>query len=152
MGNANACGSGYEYSISPNTNSFLTFTSPTLTGQTNNFADVGSYTINLTIKLYPYHIRTNSFVVKVECILQAPVCTTTSVTVEIGIDIQPFDIPFTQPQSCGVSATLTSNPSGQEFWLSLSSNTASGGNIQINTATLSQVRTYSLTLINTYET
>ena len=30
--NANACGLGYEYSISPTTNSFLTFTSPTLTG------------------------------------------------------------------------------------------------------------------------
>jgi len=32
IGNPGACGTVYEYSISPTTHSFLTFTSPTLTG------------------------------------------------------------------------------------------------------------------------
>jgi len=150
-GNPSLCGTNYSWSYTP-TKAFLTFGgTSTLTAQSLSTTDIGTFTINVNVDLYPYDRCTIAFTLVVDCLIDPPVYVPTDVTLEIGINAQPFDIAFSQTNSCGVSATMTSAPSGLS-WLSLVSNTASGGTLRINGATIAAKGVYIITITNTLNT
>jgi hypothetical protein len=69
---------------------------------------------------------------------------------EIGINVQPIDVPFTQAapsQSCQALATITSTAPVTTIF-SVTSNTLSGGNVTITGATLLEIGIYTITLSN----
>ena len=141
------CGS-YTASYSP-TKTFLAVSGLTLTGQSLSLGDIGTYSITVIVDLPQYARKSTTFTLTVTCTPVAPTVAVSTVTLEIGVDTQPFSIDFTQSLSCGVSATLSSTPTSPT-WLSLNGINSSGGKVLINGATLASVGTYALSLTNTY--
>jgi hypothetical protein len=139
------------YTFSP-VYSFLSAASDTLTLSTANPGDVGVYTVTATIKLANYPMVPEiikTFQVTINCVVQTlsfnannPV---SNQVIQIGIDTQPFSIPYsvTKFPLCTQTPTFTLNPS-----LSFLSNSPTGdsGNIIINGALPVNRGTYNLML------
>ena len=70
-----------------------------------------------------------------------------STTVRVGIDSQPFTIPFTVTQvpACGKTVSFSHTPTTPAF-VTLTSLTATGGNVQVTGATIANHNTYSFVL------
>ena len=121
--------------------------------QTSSVSDVKNYDMSLTVSLTSYSgvaSITKNFVVTITCEVQTLIFSTAppnSTILKVGIDIQPSNIPFeiSQTPACGNTATFTMSPT--QTFISLSTLTSStGGNVQINGATLLHVETYQNTL------
>ena len=71
-------------------------------------------------------------------------------TVQVGIDAQPVTISFavTQAPECLKTIAFTHTPTPPTF-VTLSSITATGGNVEVNGATIADHNTYSLVLTAT---
>ena len=124
---------------------------------TSIVADVGEYTVYLTVSLTDYPgitSITKSIVVKITCEVQTIIFATAptgTTIILVGIDIQPFIIAFatTQTPACGKTVTFSLSPS--RSFLTLQSLAALGGNVQVNEATIADHATYSQTLTATVD-
>jgi hypothetical protein len=140
--NAALCGTTYTQAVSP-TNAIWTFSGSTFTATSTSFSEIGIYTITVSAKLAPYDLQDFTFVLTVTCNMTAPVFSASSFTVDYCWE-QPYTIPFTQPNSCGKTATK-SNPGA---WLTMPSSTTTGGSLLVSGATLLNLGTFTVTLTN----
>lgn len=145
---ATGCGSAWLFALVNPTSyalvaapPYLTFSGSVLSGEaTSPTATTGAlYSYRLRLDLDPYDREySNAFNIKVSCTLKAPVIPSTIFSIEIGVDTQPLVIPFTQPFSCGVLATMTTVcsvncstpnniPSTMPTWSQMKTNTVTGG-------------------------
>ena len=110
-----------DYSFSPTYSSFLTYFSTgsnTMRLETNNVADVGVYTIVVTVFLLDYPLVpsiTKTVNITIYCKVlnfsfNFTIAWTT--TLKVGIDTQPMLIPFTvfQSPACGHTVTIVYKP------------------------------------------
>ena len=99
--NPSLCGSR-TYTFSPAyANAFLTITGTTMSLATLSVGDVGIHNVDLIIKLTDYYPSvpsiTKNFNVTITCVVQTlafSLSTAVSTTMLIGINFQPFTIPF----------------------------------------------------------
>ena len=110
-GDVNYCGTR-SYTLSP-IKSFLTISDPTMTLSTNLVADIGSYSMTLSFSLtnYPAITYTKTFTATVTCAVttlaySAPLIAA-STTIQVGIDVQPYLIPFATTRTPDCPNTVT---------------------------------------------
>ena len=144
------------YTILP-TYPFLTISGTTLILTTSFESDVGVYSVDVTISLTNYPMVasiTKTISITITCEVLALNFTSSpaaSTTVQVGIDSQPLNIAFTSTQTpaCGNSVNFVMTPS--LTFLSLQNLTATGGNVQVNGATIANHATYTQTLTATVD-
>jgi hypothetical protein len=117
-------------------------------------ADIGTYQMYVYVDNSPDRRNIVPFTLIVQCTIEAPVISTASpVVYEIGVNIQPLYIPYSQTlatDTCLIAGTLTTAPAATFF--SLTSNSSQGGQITTNGAVLANIGTYVLTITNTTPT
>lgn len=105
VGNANYCGAN-TYTFAP-TKTFLSVSGSSISVETSNFADIGVYTVAVTVLNYSgVPSITKNLTITISCFvfgiafITAPAAST---TLQIGIDVQPMVIPFliNQTPACG---------------------------------------------------
>ena len=144
----NYCGPNV-YTFSPPL-AFLTLVGDTLTGATLNSGDISSTLVTVTVSLqdYPAIVITKTLTVNVvsNCVLTGALFNASSYTLNLGIDIQPYKIPFTQ--NCGTNPVLESNGASFVKIVNLSQ---TEGNLVVSGASNADIKTYSFTLTSTFE-
>ena len=122
--------------LSP-TKTFLTISDPTMTLTTSSVADIGSYSMTLTIILtdYPTITITKTFTATVTCSVttlaySAPLIAA-STTIQIGIDAQPYLISFatTRTPDCPNAVTFSFTTNTIPTLITIPSPAATSGTI-----------------------
>ena len=122
------------YSLSP-IHSFLTISGSTISLATASVGDVGSFNVALTVSLASYAgitSITKNFVVTITCEVQNLTFSTApaSITLQVGIDTQPFNIAYVISQTPACANVVTFSLSPTSTFLSLSTLTSTtGGNV-----------------------
>ena len=122
--------------------------------QTNNSADIGSYTVSLTVSLTDYAAIasiTKFFQITITCGVKtlgfvAPLIPNLT-TLLVGIDSQPLTVPFLTSQfpNCGNTVSFVLTPNTNPF-MTLTTSTIQSGQWTVDNATISQHNTYTYTL------
>lgn len=134
-----ACGPRI-YTISPSL-SFVSITNNILTASPTLPANAGTYSVSVTVKLQDYPTvpaMTKTFTLTVTCSVLSlgfAASTPSTKTLQLGIDAQPFNIPYAVTKSplCPQSPTFTMTPTNLT-WLTKTSS-GDGGNVVVNGAT-----------------
>ena len=111
-----------NYTLTPSF-AFLTISGTNMSLATSSVGDVGTYNVDLKVSLTDYPaipFITNNFDVTITCEVQTLTFSTlpaASTTVQVGIDTQPFSIPFfiIKAPACTQSVAFTLSPTTEAF-------------------------------------
>ena len=141
------------YTFSPSL-AYLTLSGITLNLFTNSVSDVGSQTVNVTVKLASYPsipAVTTSLAVSVTCQVQTLTFSTalpSTTTIQIGVTAQPYLIHFstTKMPNCTQNPSFTLSPNTDVF--SSIINVSSGaGDYRVQAAALANKGTYNYSIV-----